>query len=180
MDGIRPRTYGHNSDRRIGNRNRAAGHRRGIRRDRFPCARSVLTLAHRTGSSPRGVGPSDRGPVEAAQDRVGRARHARDGEDQSRGRGGSPGDDRHLRLRHGSIPSAIRAHDRLRTAGSPDDGAVASPRGRGSHQRIQFPRSCLELECGARVGVRGYRAVEAGESDAPHGHRRNKNRPGGL
>ena len=65
------------------------------------------------------------------QGRPGSVSHAGDGQDCLRGPGRSAGDDRYLRLCDGFITTALWADHRIGTAGTPDDGAVASARSGG-------------------------------------------------
>ncbi|GIU92602.1 MAG: hypothetical protein KatS3mg011_1508 [Acidimicrobiia bacterium] len=92
---------------------------------------------------------------------------------RGRGRRG-PGDDRHLRLRGGTLPATLRVHHGFGASPPPHVRAVASPgTGRGDH-RVQLSGGGLVLELGHRRGVRRHPGVEAVRADSPHrggGHR---------
>ena len=55
---------------------------------------------------------------------------------------------------------------RVRAAGPPDDGAVASARAGRRDHRVQLPCRGVVVECGARRGVRRPGRLEAGGADA--------------
>ena len=88
-------------------------------------------------------------------------------QDPPGGPGRGAGDDRHLRLRRRPVAPALRPHHRLRAAGPPDDGEVASARARRRHHRLQLPGRGLGVERGARRGLRRPGGLEAVATKTP-------------
>ena len=166
--------------RRVPHRERRPGDRGRVRRDRRQRPPGLPRLAKGAGAPPWRGGPPARQPAPCAQGGPRRARHPRDGQDQGRGGGRGPGDDRHLRLRGGAVQAALRPDHGQRTSRSPHARAVA-PAGRcGRRQRLQLPGSGVVVECGDRGGMRRRDRMEAGLGHAAHGHRRHADRVAGL
>ena len=129
------------------------GHRRHRRRQRHPGTGGLPAVARGSCPCPRRPGQA---AGRAARRTQGRPRHPdqpRGRQDHLRGARRGAGDDRHLRLRSRPLPSALRAHDDLRAAGSPTDGDLAPARRGRCHQRVQLPRSRVVLEHGRRTGL---------------------------
>ena len=126
-------------------------------------------------AAPRRTGaPVRRGTArrEARPRRTGHARIRQDPAGRSRR---SAGDDRHLRLRRGSVATALRADDGVGTSRARDARDVASGRRVRRHHRVQLPGAPLVLERGAGARLRRSGDLEAVREDAAVGARHTAN-----
>ena len=142
-----------------------------VRDDPGPLPPGLAGLAAGAGPQAGRGGEGPGGRAAAEQGGPGPAGDPGDGQDPAREPGRGPGDDRHLRLRRGPLPAALRPHHAQRAAPAPAPGAVAPARGGGRDHRLQLPRGGLELEHRPGPGLRRHGALEALLQDPPHGHR---------
>ena len=103
-----------------------------------------------------------------SQGAAGRAGHAGNRQAPAGRRRRGAGDDRHLRLRGGSLAPAARPHDRVRASRAPDDGDVASLRRLRRDLGLQLSGGRVGVERGARLRLRQRGGVEAVGEDAAH------------
>ncbi len=140
--------------------------RQGDRRNAERGNRGVPRLAPRPGTAARRTGAAARRGTARREGRSGHAGDDRGGQDSVRERRRSAGDDRHLRLCRRAVAPAVRADDRHRTAGAPDDGDMASARRRRGDFGVQFSGRGVGVERGAGAGVRQQRGVETVGKDS--------------